>query len=536
MSSADLLAVAARLAKEGVAFALITVVRAVPPTSGKPGDKAILTARGEWLGWVGGSCAEPTARRAALAALADGRCRLIHLTNDEAVQARSGVELAAMSCYSGGSLEIYVEPHLVEPALLVFGRSPIAQAVAELGAALKYRVTRVDLRPEAALVDGANADLAAALDATSMAHRMSELPQAPGANTFIVVASHGYAEDQALAWALSGEAAYVGLVSSQRRVPEVLRQLAERGVPAERLGRLRAPAGLPIGASGPEEVALSVLSEMVAARRGAALGVRGEGARPAEAVSPVPAPALAAPVPSCCAEDVAPVRAPGVTAAAPSCCEAAAEPTPPRGPAPARAPSFSAVVLAAGLSRRMGAPNKLLLPIAGQPMIRHVVQTLVASDFAQIVVVLGHQALEVGAAIRSLGVRVVHNEQFESGQVSSVRAGLAALTPATDAVMVCLGDQPLLTRLDIQLLKRAFVERDRGSILVPMYGERRGNPVVLDWQSAEETLKRGTNFGCRHFMEENAERVCLWQASSDHFIRDVDQPADYQALLVQTTP
>ncbi len=514
---------------------LITVVRAVAPTSAKPGDKAILTEQGEWFGWVGGSCAEPTARRAALAALADGRCRLIHLTNDEAVAARSGVELAAMSCYSGGSLEIYVEPHLVEPALLVFGRSPIAQAVAELGAALKYQVTRVDLRPEAALADGGNADLAA-VGPTSMANRMSELPQAPGTNTFIVVASHGYAEHQALAWALSGEAAYVGLVSSQRRVPEVLRQLAERGVPAERLSQLRAPAGLAIGASGPEEVALSVLSEMVAARRGAALGVRGEGARPAEAVSPVPAPAVVAAIPSCCAEDVSPVRAPAVTAAVPSCCEVAAEPTPPRAPAPARASSFSAVVLAAGLSRRMGAPNKLLLPIAGQPMIRHVVETLVASDFAQIVVVLGYQALEVGAAIRSLGVRVVHNEQFESGQVSSVRAGLAALTPATDAVMVCLGDQPLLTSVDIQLLKRAFVERERGSILVPMYGERRGNPVVLDWPSAQETLKRGTNFGCRHFMEENAERVCLWQASSDHFIRDVDQPADYQALLVQTIP
>jgi CTP:molybdopterin cytidylyltransferase MocA len=69
-----------------------------------------------------------------------------------------------------------------------------------------------------------------------------------------------------------------------------------------------------------------------------------------------------------------------------------------------------------------------------------------------------------------------------------------------------------------------------------MYGDRRGNPVVLDWQSAQETLKRGTNFGCRHFMEENAERVYQWRAHNDHFIRDVDQPADYQALLVQTTP
>src|SRR5687767_4889441 len=95
----DLLGVASRLQSEGTAFALITVVRAVRPTLGKPGDKAILTERGEWLGWVGGSCAEPTARRAARAALEDGQCRLIHLTNDETDFARPGVEVAAMTCH-----------------------------------------------------------------------------------------------------------------------------------------------------------------------------------------------------------------------------------------------------------------------------------------------------------------------------------------------------------------------------------------------------------------------------------------------------
>ena len=126
-----MLAVAARLSGEGVAFALITVVRATRPTSGKPGDKAILTERGEWLGWVGGSCAEPTARRAAAQALRDGECRLIHLTNDETEFVRPGVEVVAMTCHSGGSLEIYVEPHLSEPVLVVFGRSPIARSVCE---------------------------------------------------------------------------------------------------------------------------------------------------------------------------------------------------------------------------------------------------------------------------------------------------------------------------------------------------------------------------------------------------------------------
>jgi len=201
---------------------------------------------------------------------------------------------------------------------------------------------------------------------------------------------------------------------------------------------------------------------------------------------------------------------------------------------------FSAVVLAAGLSRRMGAPNKLLLSIHGEPMIRHVVRQVLGAGFREVVVVLGHQATEVEAALAPLAasggsphVRTVLNTAYESGQVSSVRAGLGALRERCDAVMMCLGDQPLLTSEDLRALKSAFELRPRGSIVVPMVGSQRGNPVVLDWQSATETLARGTNIGCRNFMDENEGRVYAWQAASDHFIRDIDQPAEYQALLLQ---
>jgi molybdenum cofactor cytidylyltransferase len=213
---------------------------------------------------------------------------------------------------------------------------------------------------------------------------------------------------------------------------------------------------------------------------------------------------------------------------------AAATSTRTQTPSPAPRITFSAVVLAAGLSRRMGAPNKLLLPIGAQPMIRHGLESLLQAGFEDLVVVLGHQAPEVGAAIDDLGVRTVLNAEFEQGQIGSVRAGLAALTEPSDAVMICLGDQPLLTPEDVRALMLAFAQRPFGSVLVPMRGDRRGNPVVMDWQSARETLERGTHFGCRHFMAEHPERVYAWQAGSDHFIRDVDEPADYQALLLQT--
>jgi len=193
------------------------------------------------------------------------------------------------------------------------------------------------------------------------------------------------------------------------------------------------------------------------------------------------------------------------------------------------------VVLAAGLSRRMGAPNKLLLPVDGEPLIRRVVRTVLHTGFEEIVVVLGHEADAVKAALEPLGVRTVFNADFASGQVSSVRAGLAALATPVDAVMVCLGDQPLLSVSDLGALRRAFVQRPHGSIVVPTFGGRRGNPVLLDWRSAEQTLERGSSYGCRHFLDENPEQVYSWPAETDHFIRDVDEPADYQALVAQAS-
>jgi CTP:molybdopterin cytidylyltransferase MocA/xanthine/CO dehydrogenase XdhC/CoxF family maturation factor len=563
----DLFSVAARLTSEGVGFALITVVRATRPTSGKPGDKAILTERGEWLGWVGGRCAEPTARRAAVSALADGVCRLIHLTNDETDVVRPGVEVAAMTCHSGGSLEIYVEPHLQQPSLVVFGRSPIARAVRELGTLMRYRVVAADLQPEAvrpgglrpeALQSGpGDAERDEPEDPIPRVRELSALDALPGRRRFVVVASHGHFEVEALEWALRGRADYVGLVTSQRRLPDVLERLRERGLGSDHLAPLRAPAGLTIGATGPEEVALSVLAEIVAQRRAREQPVAPathaatasmssppreppvhEAPPPASsapsvaAAPPEPRPEPARPVPprqrrSCCdVDDDVPAAVTPATAAT------AAEPV----RAAPRAPRFSAIVLAAGLSRRMGTQNKLLLPMGGQPMIRRVVENVLAAGFIEVVVVLGHEADDVRRALGSLPVRQVHNDRFESGQVSSVRAGLGALEQPVDAVMVCLGDQPLLATDDLIAAQAAYAEHAVGSILVPVRGEQRGNPVIVDWQSARDTLERGVNFGCRHFMDENPERVYRWPAPSDHFVRDVDEPGDYQTLLAGASP
>jgi CTP:molybdopterin cytidylyltransferase MocA/xanthine/CO dehydrogenase XdhC/CoxF family maturation factor len=511
---------AAQLAREGVAFVLMTVVRAVAPTSAKPGDKAILTERGEWIGWIGGSCAEPSARRAARAAFADGQSRLLHLTNDEAHLARPGVELAAMSCYSGGSLEIYVEPHLHPPALVVFGHSPAAEALCRLGRAMDYCVTHVDLRP--------GSDTAASSRAS--VRRIADLPEPLRASTHVVVSSHGHCEVEALEWALRRDLAYVGLVTSRRRWPDVLARLEQRGLGAQ-AARVHAPAGLELGAARPEEVALSVLSQIVAERRGGGVARSEAVAAPASASERAAVPAVEPE--SCCAVPGAATDA-GCCAPSIAVARATASLEPGALKPSARQLRFAAVVLAAGLSRRMGAPNKLLLSLAGEPLIARTVRTVLHTGFDQIVVVLGHQAELVERALQPLGVRCVLNPDFETGQVSSVRAGLAALVPPVDAVMICLGDQPLLEVSDLGALKRAFRERPHGSIVVPTLGQSRGNPVVVDWSSAEQTLRRGEDYGCRNFLDEHPERVYRWPAPNERFLRDVDLPGDYQALIERT--
>jgi molybdenum cofactor cytidylyltransferase len=205
-------------------------------------------------------------------------------------------------------------------------------------------------------------------------------------------------------------------------------------------------------------------------------------------------------------------------------------------PEPGRRLRASAIVLAAGLSRRMGQDNKLLLPMGGEPMVRRAVGRVLGAGLVEVVVVLGHAAEDVSRALGGLAAQSVLNAEYASGQVSSVRAGLGALSEPVDAVMICLGDQPLLSSSDLRAVLEAYAARPHGAILVPFRGEQRGNPVVIDWQSARETLERGTHFGCRHFIDQHPERVFRWPAPSDHYVRDVDEPADYEALLAAASP
>ena len=240
----DLLALAVELRRRGEAFALATVVRCERPTSAKPGARALIRADGTVTGWIGGACAEPTVVREALNSLHDGQPRFVSLVGEgaRAPGRTEGIVEYRMTCHSGGTLEVYVEPHLPRPLLLLVGHGPVLDTLARLGQA-------IDLEVLVAQVASAMASVVAG--------------RAWNPRTSIVVASHSDDDEAALLEALATPATYVSLVASRKRAAAVVDNLRRRGVPPDRLGELKAPAGLDLGAVTPDEIAISILAEIV---------------------------------------------------------------------------------------------------------------------------------------------------------------------------------------------------------------------------------------------------------------------------------
>ena len=253
---------AAELLNEGIPFATAIVVRAEKPSSGKPGDKAIITPSGVMHGWIGGSCAQPTVIQEAMKALADGEPRLIRLSTDPHGDAsRSGVIDLPMTCFSGGTLEIYIEPQFPLPRLVVIGSLPVAQALVQLGKAMNYNVIAVD--PDNEGVGMAQAD-EVLTDLKLITDKITPL-------TYVVVASHGHYDELALEVALRSRAGYVALVASKTRAVAVLDYLKQQGLAETELAQLKYPAGLDIHARRGDEIALSIMAEIVQKRRTAEL-------------------------------------------------------------------------------------------------------------------------------------------------------------------------------------------------------------------------------------------------------------------------
>ena len=263
-----LLRVAQRLLDERRPYVLATVVRRERPSSAAPGNTALVTADGQVHGWIGGSCTQPEVVRHALAALADGRPRLLGFgaLPDE----NRDIVPVPMSCGSEGKVEVHINPVFPVPRLVVAGASPIADAVARLGAAMGYKVARMGVEGDGGEIrEGAIDDAVQGWAARS-----------PGNRLFAVVATMGRGDEDGVRQLLGAKPDYMGVVVSPKRMRQVRAVLKDLGVGADQVARVHGPAGLDIGAESPEEVAVSILAEIVALGAG-----KGAGAGAGEAVA-----------------------------------------------------------------------------------------------------------------------------------------------------------------------------------------------------------------------------------------------------------
>jgi len=184
------------------------------------------------------------------------------------------------------------------------------------------------------------------------------------------------------------------------------------------------------------------------------------------------------------------------------------------------------ILLAAGMSKRMGGLNKLLLPINGVPMVRHMALTLVAFADVPPVVVLGHEAKRVAAALDGIALTMITNVQYQSGQMSSDTAGLIAAGQAAD-YMICLADLPLLTALDCAALSAAHKKAGVGQITVPVQREdgifvRRGNPIIMPASARHKIIKGETNLGCRGLLNNHPDLIYPFDSCANGFYVDID--------------
>jgi xanthine dehydrogenase accessory factor len=242
-------------------FAMAIVVRSEPPVSSKPGDKAIIRADGSILGWIGGGCVKPLVIREALKALEDGSPRLVRIAPTIDSTSEKAVVNYTMNCCGGGALDIYIEPVLAKPQILILGRSFVAKTLCRLGKAIGYGVT--------VIASGANRDLFP--EADSIGEEFGSLGAKIGSETYVVVCTQGEDDEEALEETLRANPRYVSFVVSRAKARKVFEFLAEKGISRDLLARVNAPAGLDIGSVTPEEIAVSILGEIIQVKNSRAM-------------------------------------------------------------------------------------------------------------------------------------------------------------------------------------------------------------------------------------------------------------------------
>jgi xanthine dehydrogenase accessory factor len=258
---------------------LATVVWSQRPVSGKPGAKALVLADGRVKGWVGGSCSEPLVVREALQALEDGRPRLLHLgPRGDDQPGREGVVVKSITCASDGAVEVFLEPALAPPLVVAIGRAPLVRILVSMAREIGFDTAIVERDP---VPPGELAESHTRVEAQLELDKLGV-----GPDSFVVVATMGRYDEDALEATLATDAGYVGLVASRRRGEAVLSTLRTTGVSEEGLARVTCPAGLDLGAIAHEEIAVAILAELVQERASRGM-TRHRAAESGRAVDPV---------------------------------------------------------------------------------------------------------------------------------------------------------------------------------------------------------------------------------------------------------
>jgi xanthine dehydrogenase accessory factor len=238
-------------------IAMAIIVRREGQTSGKPGDKALITAKGEVKGWIGGGCTRGIVIKEALAAIHEGTPRLVKIQPTEDTPKQHGVNTYKMTCMSGGSVEVYIEPIMPVSQIKIFGSSHIAKALCQIGKASGFAITVISDHAETEMFP--QADKIYSLKSFDAANS--------SANDFVVVCTQGENDANSLLAAINLNTQYIAFVASRKKANSIYMGLKKEGIPLEQLANIKTPAGLDINAKTPEEVAISILGQIIQVKR-----------------------------------------------------------------------------------------------------------------------------------------------------------------------------------------------------------------------------------------------------------------------------
>ncbi len=234
-------------------YAKATVVRRKIPSSGKPGDSAIILEDGTMHGWIGGGCTQGIVLKEALLAIKDGKTKFISISPEAVEGTAADTKLYTMTCQSGGAVDLFIEPILPKPQLVIFGTSHIAIALAKIALAMDYKVTAVHPKN-----DASDYGHLAGLSVVNSFGK-DEISE----NTYLIVCTQGHGDEAALEMAINTDNEYIAFVSSRKKAHAIFNTLRSGGITFDQLKKIKTPAGLDIQAKLPEEVAISILAQII---------------------------------------------------------------------------------------------------------------------------------------------------------------------------------------------------------------------------------------------------------------------------------